>query len=746
MNRTLRCVLALLLGLLALPALAQQAPDDPFRVEADDLTLPAGGQADLRVLLVVPGAHHVYRDMLELRIDQPGALQVGQAELPLGELEPDPAFPEKKREMYHKTVEMSLPLSAPADHPLGDQEIDVQVRYQGCKGSLCYLPRERSVSATVTVTAAQQGAHAAVEEEAHGTQAADMSAFGARPQLTDKEPVAVRAAAGEGNQVLVGFFQLEGWHVNKAMTSVSVAEGSPLTVASESWPEGHTYTDPVYGMERHEIGGDFIAQLTMGGPAGEQKVALVASYQACKAELCLMPRHVDLSVDLVLGAEGGQDAAAPSAQSAAPAAASGEQSSFEKMRDKGLIWLVLFVFGAGFLVSLTPCVLPMIPITMGIIGARASGSRLRAFSLSLTYVAGLALVYTALGVSSGVTGSLFGAWMQNIWVVGTVSFFFAAMGLAMFGLFDVALPSGMSMRLNQMGGAGYGGAFVVGMVGAIVAGPCSGPVVVSLMVLIGTEGALVLGAVLMLAFSLGMGVLFILAGTFSSAMLRPGAWMESVKHIFGVLMLLGAIYFIHAHLPDWLVALLASGVLLSTAVFGWPADEDQGVVVARAHKLYGVVAGLVGAWLLLALLSTQGFILPPLSLGVVADQHGGGGTAVVWMSDEEAALKRAASEKMPLIVDFTAEWCAACKELEHFTYTDERVVEASKGFVTLMIDATSSDDPVVKAQLERFEVKGLPTVLFLLPDGTSMDDLTITGFLKADAFLERMESARARVP
>ena len=734
MSRTL---LSLLIAvLLTLPGLSfAQAPaqvEDPFRVEIASIDVPAGGSAALGVLLVIPAEHHVYRNMLEVRLDQPGPFQIGELDLPLGELEPDPAFPEKKRELYHETFTMTLPLSTAADAALGDHEVEVQVRYQGCRGNLCYLPRERSVPVTLTVVAGSgQGAVAE----------AGLDSFGSRPVLTQDAPVAVKAIAGNG-QVQVAFWQLEGWHINKTMTFIELAEGAPVQAGEQRFPHAHAFTDPTTGMERQEIGGDFVASLDLVGPDGTHSVPITVGFQACKDNLCLMPRYEDFTLEVTIG---GAAVASAAANDAGQAAAPTGTDKFSQVREKGLLWLVLFVFGAGFLVSLTPCVLPMIPITIGIIGARAAGSRLKAFSLSLTYVAGLALVYTALGATAGLTGGLFGAWMQNVWVVGTVAFFFAAMGLAMFGLFDVAMPSGVTTKLKQKGGAGYGGAFVVGMVGALVAGPCSGPVIAALRVLVGTEGEILLGVSLMLAFSLGMGVLFLAAGLFSSVLLRPGAWMESVKRIFGVVMLLGAIYFIKAHMPEWATALLTAGVLLSTAVYGWPSDDSEGPKIARAHRLYAVVAGIVGAWLLVALMATHGFILPPLQLssggGAAAEQ----GPRIEWQSDEAAAMAQAKAENKPMVIDFTAEWCAACQELEHITYQDASVIERSRSFVPVMLDSTDAKDPTVKALQQKYEVVGLPTVVFVLPDGTTMDDLKVTGFVDADDFLARMDSALERL-
>lgn len=769
-----RATLAFLSGLVVLLAVAwprsATSQENPFRVEIQAITVPAGGEGRLDVLFVIPSGFHMFRDMMEVTVPDAAPFQVGKARFPKGDLVPDPAFPSEKREQYEADVTVRLPVKVPSTVKPGDYDLDVAVRFQGCKAALCYLPQEQTVSASIRVGpgkapvggAAEAAAAAQAPVTPEGAVAPapeppapiDMAVFGARPALDEKAPVAVRLHAGDGDEVLVGFFLAEGWHVNRALTAVEVPEGTTLKIASEQWPATRKFVEPTTGMEREEIAGDFVVRLVVPG-ARAAGASLHARYQACKESLCQLPQTVDLP--LVTSAEAGAAPAvvAPPAATAPGAADVGatavapalgaEVSTFERMQQKGLFWLVLFVFGAGFLVSLTPCVLPMVPVTMAIIGARADGGRGRALALSAAYVAGLTLVYTILGVVAGLTGSLFGGWMQSPWVVGAVAVFFAAMGLSMFGLFDVAMPSGVTTRLNQVGGAGFVGAFIVGMVGALVAGPCSGPVIVSLMVLIGQQGQVALGAGLMAAFSLGMGVIFLVAGMFSSTLFRPGAWMESVKHVFGVLLLLAAIWFGHSHLPDAVVPLLVSAVLLTTGVFGWPANEDEGFVLTRGRRLYGIVAVLVGGWLLVGSFMTRGWLLPPAGGAAPAAQGVEVAQArIPWLRDEAAAVEAARVGNLPLLVDFGAEWCTACKELEHFTYTDPQVVAAATSFVPLMVDATASSDPRIKELLARYEVKGLPTVLFILPGGKVQADLTVTGFMKAPEFLGRMQEALRR--
>jgi len=752
-------------GLLSAPASAGEPP--PFSASVEALTLSPSASGVVSLTIAVPAGSVIYREQVAITVLDPGGLVVGEASLPPAITKLDP-YMNVERELYDLDVIVEVPVTAPA--AAGEHELLLEARWQGCKTGICFLPQTELLAARVTVAERQgyalPGLLGLLVSEARAE------------KLSTDNPVGVEVAVVEDG-LKVDFRQLKGWHMTQSMTFIEVAADQPVALGDHCWPEAHQRPDPAMPeMTRGEYDGNFTVMAMIHGPEGEQTVKGTVGYQACKAEKCLLPQYHDFELKVPLtktseapealnascpahedggdhaaaaGADGGSEDEEPIAiaeGSVLPDSAGGlnqEVSALDVAADKGLIWLILFVMGAGFLVSLTPCVLPMIPITMGIIGAASSGNRLQSFLLSLTYVAGLAMVYTGLGVFAAVSGSLFGGWMQSPWVVGAVAVFFAIMGVSMFGFFDVAVPSSIATKLNQKGGAGFGGAFIVGMVGGVVAGPCSGPVIASLMVMIGQQGEIAMGAALMLAFSLGMGILFIIAGTFSSLMLQPGMWMDTVKKFFGVLLWLGAIYYASPHLPETAVALLTAFVLLSTAVFGWPKPDGaqmEGDTITGMKRLYGVTGGLVGGYLLVGTLATSGFILPPLQLG-------GGAAAAVesgpeWRSDEAASLAYAQENNLPVIIDFTADWCAACKELEHFTYTDPRVIAQSKKFVPVMIDATKDTDPEVAALLKKYKVNGLPTVKFLQPDGSPMNDLTLTGFIPADEFLPLMDAALER--
>ncbi|MEN9786262.1 MAG: hypothetical protein RLZZ299_1526 [Pseudomonadota bacterium] len=718
------------------------APANPFRVEARPLTVAPGGQGTLTVVLAVPERHHVYRDMLDVRVLDAAGLTLRAPSYPPGVSRPDPANPSQMRESYEDDVWVELPVRVPASTKAGSHPVRLQVRYQGCNASTCYFPQEETLDAQVVVGASRPGASRILPIVGE-----------ARAETPPAEEVAVRLLSGAGPSpgTVAVRFDLQGdWHVNRAFVAFGLpASAGGWTLGTVDLPAGEKSGSPADGTEREDYTHDLDIVVPLAATGDAREVDLEVSYQACKgATLCRMPTTETLRVSLdapALPALGAPPKAEPAAAASVepPAPPPPADDAFVKARGSGMLALVALCFVAGLGVSLTPCVLPMVPITMGILGARSAGSRLRALSLSGAYVLGLALVYTALGVFAGVTGALFGSWLQSAWVVGSIAAFFFAMGLSMFGVFDVAVPGALQARLGSHGGGGsLGGALILGMVGAVLAGPCSGPVVASVLALIGQGGEVGLGAGLMFAFSLGMGMIFLVTGAASGWMPSRGAWMDTVKKAFGVVMWLGAIYYVAPQLPVVVTALATAFVLLWTAVFAWPdPDDGEGFVLRRGRILVSVVAGLVGAYLLLGVLLTRGFVLAPVGLA----PSGAASTVptVTWMSDEAAARARAQAEGKPLLIDFTAEWCAACHELDRYTFSDPAVAAAIReGFVAVRVDCTDRADAAVTAIQQRYGVLGLPTVVVARPDGTRVD--ATIGFVEAAPFLARIRSAATR--
>jgi thiol:disulfide interchange protein DsbD len=362
-------------------------------------------------------------------------------------------------------------------------------------------------------------------------------------------------------------------------------------------------------------------------------------------------------------------------------------------------------FAGGVLTSLTPCVYPLIPITVSIFGARKAGSRAQAMALSGLYVLGIAVMYSALGLGAAVSGAAFGTVMQSRWAVGFVALVFAAMGLSMFGLFELQLPSSWAVRLNRVGGAGYAGAFAMGLVSGIVAAPCTGPVLAAALAFIAHTGSVALGVSVMFAYALGLGLLFFLIGAFSLSLPKSGPWMEVVKSIFGVALLAAALALVlgvapslSTHFSPGRGALIAAAAVAAAGVLAGAltrsfSDRPTGAVL-KAAGLVLVVGGIV--W------------------GVGAGRARVVGTA--WEHDYEAAVRTARAEGRPMVIDFWADWCDACKLLDRTAWSDPDVQAESARFVRAKVDGTL-DTPEFRELTTRYGVQGLPTVIFIDAQG-----------------------------
>lgn len=394
-------------------------------------------------------------------------------------------------------------------------------------------------------------------------------------------------------------------------------------------------------------------------------------------------------------------------------------------------WLaLLWIFLGGMALSFTPCVYPVIPITIAFIGARSGGSRLKGFSLSLVFVLGLGLVYSILGVVAAATGGVFGLSTQNPWVIGFVSVVFLVMGIGMMGAFEISLPSSMQTKLASKKRSGYLGALFVGGTTGLVAAPCVGPVLVALLSWVSSSGNLFLGFLYLFVFAAGLGTLFVVIGTFAgavSALPRAGGWMDSVKVVFGVILIAAALYFGQSLMPENLFTILVGlAILMLAGLLGafsrLPEDTGLGSRISRGLARFIVVLGVF--YTLLGLARMEGFDPAKFSLGssaatvVETSEHG----KINWIHDEiEAALGQAQNNNQPIIIDFWAEWCAACKELDHKTFSDETIASyVNEHYVALKIDGTKITADI-KSIWARFGVKGLPTVLFLNSQGEEQD-------------------------
>ena len=438
-----------------------------------------------------------------------------------------------------------------------------------------------------------------------------------------------------------------------------------------------------------------------------------------------------------------------------------DTSRIERILKEGNFWAVLAgFFGFGLLLSLTPCVFPMIPILSGIIAGQKQLTKTSGFLLALAYVLGMAITYALAGVAAALSGTLISAALQNPWALGIGALIFVALALSMFGFFELQLPNSIQSKFsdtaNKMKGGSFVGVFTMGALSAVIVGPCVAPPLAAALAFIAQTGNTVLGGAALFVLALGMGVPLLLIGLSAGALLpKAGGWMNAVKYFFGVMMLAIAIYLISPIIPAWINMLLWALLLIASAVY-LNALEPLSPQVSgwkRLWKAVGVVLLAGGLALLLGILGGSRDLLQPLAV-YQGGGHQGGSTG----ADSAAAAhalkfervksvaeldaKIAASKGREVMLDFYADWCVSCKEMERFTFGDPKVQARLKDVVLLQADVTSvnADD---KALLKRFNLFGPPGIIFWNSDGKE-SAYKVIGYEPPEKFLGSMTAAMGR--
>jgi len=404
-----------------------------------------------------------------------------------------------------------------------------------------------------------------------------------------------------------------------------------------------------------------------------------------------------------------------------------DTGAFERALARGTFVALAASYVFGLATSLTPCVYPMIAITVSVFGAREAKSRLQGMLLSLTFVAGIVCLFTPMGVVSALTGKGFGSALGNGWVVAGIAVVFLTLSASLFGAFEIALPQSLNNRLSGVGGSGYRGALLLGLVCGFVAAPCVGPFLFGLLGWIATTRNVALGSSAMAFYGLGLGTLFFAVGAFAVNLPKAGAWMVGIKWVGGVALAYMALAYVRDALPAGTmhrvahsgiamgaagVAMLGLGVALAAIHIAAERRRSTIAHLSKPMKLASIVPAVVGSFMAITWLQM------PRTGDASADAVQAGTGELRWESSEPQALARAASEGKPLLVDFGASWCGACKELDEKTFPDPRVRAQGARFVALHVDATDDDDPEVARVRDKYRAKeGLPVVLAFGTDG-----------------------------
>jgi thiol:disulfide interchange protein DsbD len=432
-----------------------------------------------------------------------------------------------------------------------------------------------------------------------------------------------------------------------------------------------------------------------------------------------------------------------------PAPAQDESSRIAALlHDDNLALVVLSFFGFGLLLSLTPCVFPMIPILSGIIVNHGHAvTHLRAFTLSLAYVLGMAVTYAIIGVAAGLSGTLLSAALQNVWVLGGFALIFVVLSFSMFGFYELQLPASLQSRLSDSANHQGGSLLAIGVMGALsalIVGPCVAAPLAGALLYIAKTGNAALGGGALFFMALGMGAPLLLVGAFSRTLLpKSGPWMEGIKKFFGVLMLATALWLVAPVIPLWLSMLGWALLLIVPAVYLHALDPlpPHAHGWQRLGKGLGVVLLLGGAAMLMGVLGGAKDPLQPLGFlrnaGATAVSSAPTFNRVVSTGELDLQL---ANTKQPVMLDFYADWCVSCKEMERFTFSDPQVSAKMNQMLLLKADVTANSDDD-KALLKRFGLFGPPGIIFFDRNGREQNDLRVVGYQPPANFLPTLERA-----
>ncbi|PIS27475.1 MAG: thiol:disulfide interchange protein [Candidatus Marinimicrobia bacterium CG08_land_8_20_14_0_20_45_22] len=550
--------------------------------------------------------------------------------------------------------------------------------------------------------------------------------------------------AGEKFTVAVKVILVDPWHINSSTPTDPYVIPTKLTVRPSKGYSIESVEFPPHQLKKFAFSDEplavyekqFVVMIQGKVPKSAVKsVALTGSlyYQGCSDEMCLAPDSSVFSLNIPILAD---TEIVGLTMSESDTKQDGEAETDdsrvfdvgESFAKKGIALTFLLIFLGGLALNLTPCVYPLIPITMSYFGGQKSDKKGKRFLMALFYVVGIAIVNSILGTLAALSGNLLGSLMTNPIVLIIIALILIVLALSMFGVYEFGLP-GFLMNLGGPAKTGYLGSLIMGLTMGIVAAPCIGPFVIGLLTYVATTGNPALGFAMFFTLSIGLGLPFLFLAFFSSQigkLPRSGEWMVGVRIIFGLILVGMAFYFVRPIIPEVIRQFVLTGYLICAgiylAVFDHAGENARGFVSFK--RLFAIAAIILGTWLIKPDASTP--------------------EKMKWQPYNENAFKTAVNSGKLVLIDFSADWCIPCKEMDQYTFSDAKVARLGDEFALFKVDLTSEVSAEVAQLKAKYEIRGVPTFLFVMPDGNEIRELRVVGFEKPEPFLEKMKKALSK--
>ncbi len=716
----------------------------------------------LTVTWDIAEGYYLYRDKIRFRAQTQG-IELGDPEFPPATIMSDEFFGDVK--IFRGRLDIRVPLQRSGE----ERTLSLEASSQGCADlGVCYQPQRQNLLLELPAATPLAAVPPPETNSPFKSPLAALSELGRDLGLANEDDILDPEEAFRFDAMVEAPDRLrllwaiaDGTYLYQEGIHIELEDAQGVTIGAFELPEAKIKPDMArpdgsigdVAIYQHEI--DLRLPL-LRGDALASDITLVARFQGCAERgICYPPitKRVALALPIMDTA-----AAAITAVPAVRIDDGATRSETDRITDalnQGDAWLVIgSFFGFGLLLAFTPCVFPMIPILSGIIAGQGKHITTRkAFILSLVYVLAMAMTYTVAGVLAGLFGGNLQAAFQNPWILSGFALLFVGLALSMFGFYELQLPSAMQSRLTEMSNKQEGGTLIgvaiMGLLSALIVGPCVAPPLAGALIFIGQTGDWALGGVALFAMSIGMGAPLIAIGASAGKLLpRAGGWMDAVKAVFGVMLLGVAIVMLERIIPAQ-IAMLFWGVLLICSAVYMGALRNLPVEASGWDRLWkglGLVLFIYGALMLVGAAAGGRDTLQPLRGLAPAGGVGGGQQhpqfkRIKTVADLERELAAASDRNQPVLVDFYADWCVSCKEMARYTFSDAGVIQALAGFTLLQADVTANDAHDQALLQGHFGLPGPPAIMFFGSDGTEKRGLRVVGFMPAQEFKSQIQKA-----